>query len=65
MPEQTSKIAWTSVMAMVLVHTVAVMPIQACFAGYESTPSVVVEYVIDALLAVDILVNFFSAYRDS
>lgn len=63
MPNSKFKTAWNMVIIALLAYTSTVVPFQVAFVDIDSFGTVIFNYIVDFLFAVDIIINFFSAYE--
>jgi len=64
MPNSNFKLFWNVVIILLLLYTATWMPYQICFIDEPSKGLMLVfEYFIDSLFAMDIILNFISAYE--
>lgn len=62
MPDSKFKTFWNITVILLLLYTSTVVPFQVAFIDVDSDFSRIINYMIDLLFAMDIIVNFFSAY---
>ena len=65
LPENGIKRFWDIVIAMIIVYSAVVLPYQIAFVDDESESDAILDNLLNAILGLDILMNFFSAYIDS
>ena len=63
MPDSKFKTFWNITIILLLGYTSTVVPFQVAFVDEDSTFATFVNYLVDILFGVDIIVNFFSAYE--
>ena len=63
MPESKFKTMWNITVIVLLVYTSTVVPFQVAFIDHDSSFSAFLNYMVDILFGIDIIVNFFSAYE--
>jgi len=63
MPESKFKTIWNFLMILLLVYTATYMPFKIAFIDAETEAMRIFDYIIDVLFAIDIFVNFISAYE--
>ena len=61
MPSSSIKSVWNGIMVVLLLFTATYMPYQTCFTDEQGQLQTILDYSIDFLFFVDILVNFISA----
>ena len=64
MPESNIKVIWNMVMIVLLVYTATFVPFRTAYIDDVSPNFEYFEYLVDSLFAVDLFVNFISAYVD-
>ena len=63
MPNSKFKTVWNIIVIVLLAYTSTFVPYQVAFVDQDSSFEVFLNYLVDLLFGVDILVNFFSAYE--
>ena len=63
MPDSKFKTFWNITIILLLGYTSTVVPFQVAFVDEDSTFATFVNYLVDVLFGVDIIVNFFSAFE--
>jgi len=63
MPTNKFKVGWNVVIIILLAYTSTVVPFQVAFVDIDGFLTVILNYIIDILFGVDIIINFFSAYE--
>ena len=63
MPTNKFKVGWNVVIIMLLAYTSTVVPFQVAFVDIDGFFTVILNYIIDILFGIDIIINFFSAYE--
>ena len=65
MPTSKFKTVWNLLVILLLGYTSTVVPFQVAFIDEDTSFAAFINYLIDVLFGLDIIVNFFSAYEDS
>ena len=69
MPDDTFKRVWNIIIIVLLIYVATYVPVSICFnqsgPGEETTLIEIIDYIVDFLFAIDIVVNFLSSYEDS
>jgi hypothetical protein len=63
MPESEFKSVWNVLMIILLIYTATYMPFKIAFIDAENLGTKIFDYTIDALFAIDIVVNFLAAFE--
>ena len=63
MPNSKFKTVWNLIIVLLLAYTSTVVPFQVAFVDVDSFATVIFNYIVDILFAVDIIVNFFSGFE--
>lgn len=63
MPDSRFKTFWNLTVILLLGYTSTVVPFQVAFVDHDTNFSILLNYLIDILFGVDIIVNFLSAYE--
>ena len=63
MPDSKFKTFWNITVIALLLYTSTVVPFQVSFVDVDSQFSQFLNYMVDILFGLDILVNFFSAFE--
>ena len=61
MPASKFKTFWNITVILLLAYTSTVVPFQVAFVDIDSDFSTFINYMVDILFGVDIIINFFSA----
>ena len=64
MPGGNVKSIWNIFMIILLVYTSTYMVFKTCFIDGETTVGLAIDYTIDFLFFIDIIINFLSAEED-
>ena len=64
-PDNFFKKKWDLLIAVILIYTAIVLPYRVSFTDEDSKFNVILDYLFDAIFAVDMIINFFSAYIDN
>lgn len=63
MPDSKFKTFWNITVILLLLYTSTVVPFQVAFVDKDTNFAILVNYFVDILFGIDIIVNFFSAYE--
>lgn len=63
MPNSKFKTFWNITVILLLLYTSTIVPFQVAFVDFDSDFSAFINYLVDILFAVDIFINFLSAYE--
>ena len=64
MPSSKFKTFWNILVILLLGYTSTVVPFQVAFVDEDSGFAQFLNYCVDVLFGLDIIINFFSAYED-
>ena len=64
-PESRFSNIWSIVIAILLIYTATYMPYKTCFVDESSTRDEIIDWTVDVLFMLDILVNFLQATENS
>ena len=64
-PKSRFKPLWNIIIIILLAYTATYMPYKTCFIDEPSTMAEAVDWSVDALFMIDILVNFLAAHNDN
>ena len=67
MPDSNFKIFWNLVTIVLLIYTAIFVPYNVAFSdsNERSLAQTTIDYSIDILFSIDIVINFFSGYEDT
>lgn len=65
MPDSKFKTIWNITVIVLLLYTSTVVPFQVAFVDVDSDFAMFINYMVDVLFGLDIIVNFFSAYESA
>ena len=63
MPDSSMKMTWNSVIILLLLYTATFVPYRVAFFESEFAFITVLDWFIDGLFSIDIIINFMSAYE--
>ena len=64
MPDSKFKLMWNAVIIFFLIYTASVLPYIVCFIDDDAAGYSTFDIVMNTAFGIDIVVTFFSAYRD-
>ena len=64
-PDSRFSNMWSLLIAVLLIYTATYMPFKTCFVDESTTTDEIIDWTVDILFMVDILVNFMSAIENS
>lgn len=64
-PSATYKLIWDAVVSFIVIYSIIMVPLQLSFSVATEGGFFVVDWIIDVLFMIDIVVNFFTAYNDN
>ena len=63
MPNSKIKTVWNLVMIVLLIYTATFTPYRTAFIEDGGTALLIIDYIVDFLFLIDIIMNFISAYE--
>ena len=64
-PDSRFSHIWSLTIALLLIYTATYMPFKTCFVDESSTTDEIIDWTVDILFMVDILVNFLQATENT
>lgn len=64
-PNATYKLIWDAIVSIIVIYSIIMVPLQLSFSVAIEGGFHVVDWIIDVLFMIDIIVNFFTAYNDN